>query len=554
MSLAYPVMDGRAEISSARWRKPFETFLDGVEAGWAIPLLLIGFVAVWLAFLCIAYAGGDLHQDVLETWSLGRSIEWGYSKHPPLMGWAARAWMTFFPLTNWSFELMAMVNSAIALWMVDLITRRFATGDKRALVLLLLMLLPIYQFHAQRFNANAVLLPTWPLAAYCFLRSFETRATGWAVAAGATAALAMLGKYYSVFLVGSFAVAAICHPQRRAYFGSFVPWISAVTGFAALVPHMYWLATTGAKPFAYAVDRHAGKALVPSLWEAVLFVSGIVLVLAVPAAICAAIAGDRLKTLRWNVGAINLRRFDPGLLLLLYISLGTVVFPAVTAVLFGTDMPLLWALQGLFLFVIVIVCSMNFPIPRFHSVNVAAAAFVMALLAVFLAAPAHALYRNYHPLHEGRNFYQLAATELTRQWHVQSDEALPAAGGDEGLAFALAFYSTDHPVFDERLVHPHTLELPAEVTFERGWAALCYVEDSDCVSSTENVAARSSKFVRSEFVVQATLLGQPGATQRFAAFIVPPSSADRSIRPAAPKQPGIAEDFSASRRAHPRWD
>jgi hypothetical protein len=27
------------------------------------------------------------------------------------------------------------------------------------------------QFHAQRFNANAVLLATWPLATYCFLRS-----------------------------------------------------------------------------------------------------------------------------------------------------------------------------------------------------------------------------------------------------------------------------------------------------------------------------------------------------------------------------------------------
>jgi 4-amino-4-deoxy-L-arabinose transferase-like glycosyltransferase len=509
---------------------------------------LIGFVAAWLAFLCIAYAGGDLHQDVLETWSLGRSIEWGYSKHPPLMGWAARAWTSFFPLTDWSFELMAMTNSAISLWMVDLITRRFATGDRRALVLLLLMLLPIYQFHAQRFNANAVLLPIWPLATYCFLRSFETRAFGWAVAAGATAALAMLGKYYSVFLIGSLAVAAICHPQRRVYFGTWAPWISIATGFAALVPHMYWLATTGAKPFAYALDRHSGKALGPSLLEALLFVLGIALVLAVPAAICAVIAGDRLKTLRSELRAIN-----PGLLLLFYVSVGTVVFPAITTVVLGTDMPLLWALQGLFLFVILIVCGPKFPIPRFHSVNVAAAVFVMAVLAVLLAAPAHALYRNYYPLHEGRNFYQLSAAELTRQWHAQSDAAIPAVGGDEGLAFALAFYSPDHPIFDERVVHPHGLELPADVTFEQGWAAMCYIEDKDCITATENVAARSQRFVRSEFAVQSTLLGQPGATQRFAAFIVPPSSADRSIRP-APRQPGIAEDFSAARRAHPRWD
>src|SRR5216683_836228 len=97
----------------------------------------------------------------LDTWTLGRGIDWSYSKHPPLMGWVARAWTSVFPLTNWSFQLMALTNAAFALWTVDLISRRFVRGDKRMIVLLLLMLLPIYQFHAQRFNANSVLLATW---------------------------------------------------------------------------------------------------------------------------------------------------------------------------------------------------------------------------------------------------------------------------------------------------------------------------------------------------------------------------------------------------------
>jgi hypothetical protein len=164
MGLALSTMAARSELSPARWRRPFLIWLDGIEAGWAIPLLLIGFVAFWLAFLMIAYQGGDLHSDVLETWTLGRSIEWGYSKHPPLMGWVARAWTSVFPLTNWSFQLMALTNAAFALWTVDLISHRFVKGDKRVIVLLLLMMGPIYQLHAQRFNANAVLLAIWPLA------------------------------------------------------------------------------------------------------------------------------------------------------------------------------------------------------------------------------------------------------------------------------------------------------------------------------------------------------------------------------------------------------
>src|SRR6202047_1722688 len=140
MDLAFSTIAARSELSPARWRRPFLIWLDGVEAGWAIPLLLIGFVAVWMAFLVIAYFCGDLHADVLETWTSGRTLEWGNAKHPPLMGWVARAWTSAFPLTNWSFQLLALTNAAIALWAVDLSSRHFVRGDKRMVVLLLLML------------------------------------------------------------------------------------------------------------------------------------------------------------------------------------------------------------------------------------------------------------------------------------------------------------------------------------------------------------------------------------------------------------------------------
>ena len=197
----------------------------------------------------------------------------GEPKHPPLMGWIAHTWTSLFPLTDWSFQLLSMTNSAIALWSADLISRRFVRGDKRVVVLLLLMLLPTYQFHAQRFNANTALLAIWPLATYCFLRSFESRDLVWAAASGATAAITMLGKYYSVFLIASFVFAAIVHPQRRAYLGSLAPWVSTIVGLAVLGPHLYWLATTGAQPFEYALVMHGGRTFGPSLIEASFFCS-----------------------------------------------------------------------------------------------------------------------------------------------------------------------------------------------------------------------------------------------------------------------------------------
>ncbi|HMC60202.1 MAG TPA: hypothetical protein VKJ01_13495, partial [Candidatus Solibacter sp.] len=178
----------------------------------------------------------------------------------------------------------------------------------------------------------------------------------------------------------------------------------------------------------------------------------------------------------------------------------------------------------------------------------AASIISIALLAVIVAAPIHALYRNNHSLHEGRNFYHRASDELTRLWHEQTDRAMPAAGGDDGLAFALAFYSSDHPVYDVRIVHPNIVWLSRGVTFESGWAALCYSNDRDCVGSLERTAARSSRFVRSDFVFQSMLLGQPGAIERFTAFVALPYS-NKDITPQGlGLRPSVAEDFSAIRR------
>src|ERR1700704_5005807 len=517
LDFAFSAMAARLDSAPARWRRPFLKWLDAIDAGWGVPMLLIAFVTIWMVFLKVAYLSGDLHPDVLETWTLGRSFEWGNPKHPPLMGWIAHTWTSLFPLTDWSFQLLSMTNSAIALWSADLISRRFVRGDKRVVVLLLLMLLPTYQFHAQRFNANTVLLAIWPLATYCFLRSFETRHVAWAAAAGATATIAMLGKYYSIFLIGSFAFAAIVHPMRREFFASLAPWVSATVGLAVLGPHLYWLATTGAEPFGYALVVHGGVAFGPSLIEALFFLLGLAAAMAIPAVTWVMIAGYRLKRFPDDFGAMN-----SGLLLLFLVCAGTIAFPVITAVTLGTDLPSLWALQGLFLFGVLIVCGASYPIERFYSVNLAVLVIGIALITLVIGGPIHAIYRNSHPFEEGRNFYRSAASELTKQWHGLSSEPLSAVSGNDALAFATAFYSPDHPVYARPFAYQYTWGMPRKSTLEKGWAALCFYEQGDCIEWMEMTSARASRFVRSEFVVRSTLLGRPGATRRVVAVIVPP--------------------------------
>ena len=515
--LFFEAMAESSDAAPARWRRPFLAWLDGIEKGWGIPALIVGFAAIWMLFLTIAYLSGDLHPDVLETWSVGRTFAWGNAKHPPLMGWVAHAWTLVFPLTDWSFRLLAMTNAAIALWAVDLIARRFVRGDKRAVVLLLLMLLPVYQFHAQRFNANTVLLAIWPLATYCFLRSFETRQIKWAAAAGALAALAMLGKYYSVFLVSGFAFAAVCHPQRRIYFRSQVPWVSTLVGLIVLAPHLHWLATTGAAPFEYAIQAHGGREFWPSILEACMFLLGIAAILAIPALSWVLIAESRLKRFPADFRAMN-----SGLWLLFLVLAGTIGFPPIVAVAFGTDMTSLWAMQGLFLIGILVVCGASYPIERFYTVNLAVLMIGIALVAVTAAAPVHAFYRNAYGYDERRNAYRLAALELTRRWHQVSRSPLPAISGDDALAFATAFYSPDHPRYRRPFALQYQWPIPSQRVFENGWAAMCFSDDEVCGEWARNVRATAPDAISFEFVVTSRLWGQPGVTARIVAVMVLP--------------------------------
>jgi 4-amino-4-deoxy-L-arabinose transferase-like glycosyltransferase len=456
------------------------------------------------------------------------------------MGWVAHLWTRVFPLTDWSFQLLAMTNAAVALFAVDLIARRFVRGDSRAVILLLLMLLPAYQFHAQRFNANTVLLAVWPLATYCFLRSYETRAIGWAAAAGLFAALAMLGKYYSVFLVGSFVLAAIAHPLRAIYFRSWAPWVSALTGLVALGPHLHWLATTGATPFVYAMEVHGGMTLGASLQEAAMFLLGLAATLALPAIVWVLSAELRLKRF-----PADFRAMKPGLVLLFWVFVGTVLLPVVVAITIGTDMPSLWALQGLFLPAILIVCGASFTLERLYVVNLAVFVAGIAVVATVIAAPIHALYRNSIGPND-RTYYRLAANELTQQWHLRTDRPMPRISGDDGLAFATAFYSPDHPVYSRPFQYQYNWGLPRTTTLQKGWAAMCFASDAACLKWMDSVAALEPRHIRVDFEAQPNLWGQAGLPRAIVALMVLPHNAEPTVPVESPSP--STEEFSSSHR------
>jgi hypothetical protein len=208
-------------------------------------------------------------------------------------------------------------------------------------------------------------------------------------------------------------------------------------------------------------------------------------------------------------------------------------------------MPSLWAAQGLFLPAVLIVCGASFTLERFFIVNLGTWVAGVALIAIVVAAPIHAIQRNSVSPND-RTYYRLVALELTKRWHQATEQPMTQVSGDDGLAFATAFYSPDHPRYSRPFQFQYSWGMPRPATLARGWIGVCFVTDASCMDWMGKVAAVDRRSFRTSFEVRPTLWGTPGIPTSVAALMVLPRDAE--IREPGDLRSDAAEEFSSSRR------
>jgi 4-amino-4-deoxy-L-arabinose transferase-like glycosyltransferase len=151
---------------------------------------------VWWLYAVIAKSSQDIHTDLAETVAL--TYEWalGYPKHPPFLTWLVSVWFAALPLADWAYYLLAGVSLGLALYLSFMVAGEWLDGHKRALVPLLLSVIPFYNFLALKYDHNAALIPLWAFTIWAFMRSLDTRHYGWGILTGLGAAAACLTKYW----------------------------------------------------------------------------------------------------------------------------------------------------------------------------------------------------------------------------------------------------------------------------------------------------------------------------------------------------------------------
>ncbi len=502
--------------------RAFGTWLDHAPAGLASRFVLLWFVILYTAFAIISSASLGLRPELLETYALGLHPAAGYVGPAPLAPLIAGAWFRLFPPTEWAFHLLAMVNAAAGLFAADRIGRQYLTGDNRIAVLLLLLLTPFYQFMGQGFGANETMLSTWPVATWCFLRAFATRGlTGnlaWSAAAGAAAALALLGSYYSMFLIAGFAVAVLAHPGRWPFLRSAAPWLMAAAGAMVLAPYVRWLIATllerertGAEIPLFT----AGTPLADPIWHNALTIAGVGVLLAV-------------WWMAVRPGATTLRDTvwppDPEGRTLVILLAVPLALPFLAAPFTGAALAPSWPAATWFLLPVILLR------PKAAALNRTAAIRITALVAAttigaLAAAPWLAWRRHEEGTPDGREYYGLVGAEVTRAWRLATGQPLRIVMGDLALRSAVAFYSPDHPDpwpgVDAGGAEPSIV--PQQLA-QHGFAAVCRADDETCVAAAKQ---RSAEKADAHFITYSTTsryLGKPGRLGRFFFILVPPES------------------------------
>lgn len=494
------------------FRRLADALVDPARSNAAAFALIAGYVLLWWIYALIAKGSQDIHFDMGEVVSWSLVPAYGYPKHPPFPAWVASVWFSIFPYTDWAYYLLSVASIGVALWFVWLIAARYVDGYKRVLALTFLTFSPGFSFQPLKFNSNALLMPVWAAASYLFLRSFAERSLLWGALAGAGAAFAMLTKYWSIFLILAFIIAALVHPRRRDYLRSPAPWASVIVGALIFAPNIVSLIDYDFQPFRYATASHGVMSL-SVMMESFADYFGGVLYLAGGFAALALACRPGMAAARDMV----LPR-EPDRQMMMLATWIMLLAPVLLALMLRTRLATLWTLPMWAMLPAALLSSRAVNVTRDAASGVLAAAAAVPLVAVLLSpAVAYMIHLDGVPNHASH--YRLIAAAVERVWQDTTREPLKLFGSDTNIVNGAGFYLSGEPLRID-IVGPRDTPWADDARIAReGIALVCAAEETACMDA---LVLRSAPARRSEVTLARTYFGKADAPVRYVIAIVPP--------------------------------
>ena len=116
-------------------------------------------------------------------------------------GWLFALWLAAFPRADWAEHLLYLTMAVATLAVAWRLLRDHLDKERALFGLAALFFVPLYTVKTAELNANTVMMPFWAAALLFYLRARRGLGAADAFLAGAFASLAVLGKYWAVFLL-----------------------------------------------------------------------------------------------------------------------------------------------------------------------------------------------------------------------------------------------------------------------------------------------------------------------------------------------------------------
>ena len=482
-------------------------------------LLLLVHVALWTWVGVSSRSNFDAPGDMVEAYAWAQGWQWGYYKHPPLSAWIAGLWFSVVPESQFGYSLLAAINSAVGLAGLAVLAREFLPRPWVLLAVAVAALAPGITTLAMRFNANSILVSTWPWALALSVRLLHRGRPRDAVLCGLVWALALLGKYYSGVLLMSVLAAALWLPAWRARLMS-APMALALTTFVlCMAPHASWLLAQTQGPLQYAQAATGQQSHGASAMRALNFAlaQGVFPLLACLALSRALVGPARLRALVAMAMAPLRPRSEPvwllGVLPIALTMLATVLTDARTASVWGLAIA-----AGLALLVASRArdAGATLSLPRLWR-TLAVIWVAIALLSPLWWQARAAL--DAPSVSEPREELALAVDAL---WQREVGKPVPWVSGTRALAASVAFYAPSHPhywsLWNGRIETPW-VDL-GEVSAQGG-VIVCEQADLSCQDLADSWSAD-----RRQLDVAKSARGHDFAARHYVVYLLLPLSID----------------------------
>src|SRR5262245_14675807 len=464
------------QVEFNQFERLFALLTNPLRRERAVVVVLASYAALWALYGVLAKASQDIHSDSAELVVWSRVPALGNPKHPPLAAWVVSAWFAAFPASDWAYYLLAILYMSVGLWLTWRLFAEFLDAQKCVVALALLTFVPFYNFHALKFDHNVVLIPLWAATTFCFIRAFRTRGALWSALAGITAAAAMLGKYWSIFLLAGLALAAILDSRGASYFRSAAPWITMIAGLLVLAPHLQWLLANDFAPFSYALGVHE-LGFSAAMAGVAGYIAGAVGYVSLPVLIALAAA-------RPSRAAImdTLKPAEPDRRFAAVAFCSTLLLPVPVALMAGVKLNSMWSMSGWALLPVVLLSSRLIALTRPAVLGIVSAAVLLPMVMI-VAAPAVAIAIHRAGLSGAAAHGRLLADRMLEEWKHATDKPLRLIGGDLDLVNVTAFYLADRPLTFP-VEHHQYAKVDAALIARDGIALVCHMHpdpDNTCV-------------------------------------------------------------------------